>query len=118
MLTGPRQVGKSTLLRNIYEGHPYSYVSLDDTLEMNLADSDPRLFLQRHPYPVIIDEAQKAPSLFVELERVINDVRSKKGNKAASGMFIISGSTRHDLMDRAEESLAGRVGIINMDSQH
>lgn len=116
MLTGPRQVGKSTLLRNIYEGHPYSYVSLDDTLEMNLADSDPRLFLQRHPYPVIIDEAQKAPGLFVELERVINDVRSKKGNKAAAGMFIISGSTRHDLMDRAEESLAGRVGIISMDS--
>ena len=116
LVTGPRQIGKSTLLRNTYEGNGYSYVSLDDALERNLAIGDPRTFLSVHPWPLVIDEAQKAPELFPEIERIVNDTRSRKGNKAAAGMFILSGSSRHQLLDAAEESLAGRVGIINMDS--
>lgn len=116
LVTGPRQVGKTTLLRRTYEGSGYRYVSLDDTLEKNLAKSDPRTFLSVHPWPVVIDEAQKAPELFPEIERIINDERSLKGNRLSSGMFILTGSTRHQLLEAAEESLAGRVGIINMDA--
>lgn len=116
LVTGPRQVGKSTLIRNTYERNGYNYVSLDDTLEKNLAIGDPRTFLTIHPWPVVIDEAQKAPELFPEIERIINEHRSKKGNKASSGMFIITGSSRHQLLEKAEESLAGRVGIVNMDA--
>ena len=116
LVTGPRQVGKSTLLRNVYEGNGYHYVSLDDSLERSLAVGDPRTFLAVHPWPVVIDEAQKAPELFPEIERLINDERSLKGNQASSGMFILSGSFRHQLLEAAEESLAGRVGIIHMDS--
>ncbi len=116
LVTGPRQVGKSTLIRNAYEGNGYNYVSLDDTLEKNLAIGDPRTFLEIHPWPVVIDEAQKAPELFPEIERIINEQRSRKGNKDSAGMFIITGSSRHQLLEKAEESLAGRVGIINMDA--
>lgn len=114
ILSGPRQVGKSTFLRNVYEGKGYDYVSLDDSMERGLAIGDPTTFLSIHKWPLIIDEAQKAPELFPEIEKLINEERSKKGNKAASGMFILSGSTRHTLLEEAEESLAGRVGIINM----
>ena len=114
LLTGPRQVGKSTLLSHAYAGKGYGYVSLDDNLEKNLAKSDPRTFLSIHPYPLIIDEAQKAPELFSELERIINQRRLEVGNKEASGMYILTGSTRAQLLEAAEESLAGRVGIISM----
>lgn len=116
LVTGPRQVGKSTLIRNVYEGNGYHYVSLDDALERNLAVGDPRTFLSIHPWPVVIDEAQKAPELFPEIERIINEERSLKGNKQSAGMFIITGSSRHQLLEKAEESLAGRVGIVNMDA--
>ena len=93
LLSGPRQVGKSTLVRNIYEGNGYHYVSLDDTLERNLAKGDPRTFLSVHSWSVVIDEAQKAPELFPEIERIINEERSVKGNKLSSGMLIITGSS-------------------------
>lgn len=116
LLTGPRQVGKSTFLRNKYENQGYSYVSLDNVLSRNLARNDPRTFLTAHPWPVIIDEAQYAPELFPEIESIINEKRSLQGNKASSGMFILSGSTRHQLLEAAEESMAGRVGIIDMDA--
>ena len=114
IVTGPRQVGKTTLLINMYEDKGYNYVSLDDTLERSLAISDPRTFLEVHPYPLIIDEAQKAPELFDEIERIVNGKRSKEGNAKASGMYILTGSTRHLLLEKAEESLAGRCGIISM----
>ena len=92
----------------------FNNVFLDDILEKNIAVGDPRSFLSVHSWPLIIDEAQKAPELFPELERTINEERSTKGNKASAGMFILSGSTSLELIDRAEESLAGRIGIIEM----
>lgn len=116
LITGPRQVGKSTLLRNKYENNGFSYVSLDDTLAKSLAKNDPRTFLAIHPWPLIIDEAQKAPELFPEIEKIINECRSLEGNKNTAGMFILSGSTRHTLFESAEESLAGRIAIIDMDA--
>lgn len=69
LLTGPRQVGKSTLLYNAFLEKGYSYVSLDDSLELSIAITDPKTFLEMHPAPIIIDEVQKAPGLFPELEK-------------------------------------------------
>lgn len=114
LLTGPRQVGKSTLLYHQFLKLGYSYISLDDTLELAMAKSDPRTFLEMHPAPLIIDEAQKAKELFLELERVVNQSRLEKGNKESNGMYILSGSQKSKLLDEAEESLSGRVGILSM----
>lgn len=114
ILTGPRQVGKSTLLVNEYGKNGYSYVSLDDTSQKMLAKNDPKTFLLMHPYPLIIDEAQKAVELFDEIARIVNEKRIKEGNMEANGMYILSGSNRRDLLERSKESLAGRASILDM----
>ena len=64
LLTGPRQIGKSTILYNSFLAKGFNYVSLDDSLELMMAKSDPKSFLDVHKIPLIIDEAQKAPELF------------------------------------------------------
>lgn len=114
VLTGPRQVGKSTLLTNEYDGKGFSYVTLDNTSDRFLAQNDPKTFLVVHPYPLIIDEAQKAPQLFEEIEYIINEKRRNDGNSAANGMFILSGSSRKDLLEKVKESLTGRAALLNM----
>ena len=63
LVTGPRQVGKTTMLQKLMEGTERSYVSLDDLNERNIAKNDPELFLQLHKPPVLIDEVQYAPEL-------------------------------------------------------
>ena len=72
LVTGPRQIGKSTLLYNSFLSKGYSYISLDDSLVLAMAKNDPRTFLEINKAPLIIDEAQKAPELFPELERIVN----------------------------------------------
>ena len=114
VLTGPRQVGKTTLLTEKYDGKGFSYVTLDNTPDRLLAQNDPKTFLSIHPYPLIIDEAQKATQLFGEIEYIINEKRRLEGNDAANGMFILSGSSRIDLLEKAKESLAGRVAFLDM----
>ena len=114
LLTGPRQIGKSTLLYNWIMGSVYNYVSLDDKLELSMAKSDPKTFLSVHKSPLIIDEAQKAPELFLEIEEIVNKSRLEKGNKESNGMFVLSGSQRKQLLDEAKESLSGRVAILDM----
>ena len=114
ILTGPRQVGKSTLLYKDFVSKGYNYVSLDDVATRNLAKNSPKSFLDSNPCPLIIDEVQKAPELFDEIEKTVNETRLTKGNKKAAGMYILTGSTRHLLLDKAEESLAGRCAIVNM----
>lgn len=94
LLSGPRQIGKSTLLYNSIKDIGFSYVSLDDSLELAFAKNDPVAFLKNHTAPLIIDEIQKAPQLFPELEKIINKSRLKKGSKASNGMYILSGSQR------------------------
>ena len=64
MLTGARQVGKSTMLRKLAENEQRTYVTLDNSRDRELAQSDPKLFFQTYKPPVLIDEVQKAPSLF------------------------------------------------------
>ena len=68
LLTGPRQVGKTTMLMKLMEGSERSYVTLDDLSERALAKSDPELFLQLHKPPILIDEVQYAPELFTYIK--------------------------------------------------
>lgn len=107
-VTGPRQVGKTTMLRRLAdEGESRRYVSLDNTAQRSLAKSDPELFLQRFRPPVLIDEIQYAPELLPFIKLMV-DASDK------TGQFWITGSQPFHLMRAMSESLAGRVGIIEM----
>lgn len=106
LLTGPRQVGKTTLLEKIAEKER-KYVSLDDPAARQLAKEDPLLFLQRYEPPVIIDEIQYAPELLPYIKMHVD--KEKK-----MGEFWLTGSQMFHMMKGVSESLAGRVGIIPM----
>lgn len=112
LITGPRQVGKTTVLRQLAD-ESRAYVTLDDLEERGLAKRDPAMFLQLHPAPVMIDEVQYAPELFSYIKIEID-----KG--ADPGSFWLTGSQAFKLMELAQESLAGRVAILHMHglSQH
>lgn len=114
LISGPRQVGKSTLIFNEYNKKGYNYVDLTDITLKVFAQNDPKGFLSLYKAPLIIDEVQKAPELFEEIEKIVNEARLKKGNKEANGMYILSGSERKKLLDRSRESLAGRVALVDM----
>jgi uncharacterized protein len=106
MLTGSRQVGKTTLLKHLAEKNR-NYVTLDNPLLLNLAKSDPSLFMQRFPGPILIDEIQYAPELLPFIKMEVD--KSK-----IHGLFWLTGSQQFHLMKGVSESLAGRVGIINL----
>lgn len=106
LLTGPRQVGKTTLLAACTD-QPRSYVTLDDLDERELARHDPTLFLQRHAPPVTIDEVQYAPQLFSAIKIAVDRTRSP-------GLFWLTGSQKFHLMQGITESLAGRVAILDL----
>jgi len=106
LVTGPRQVGKTTLLQMCAETER-GYVSLDDLDARELARTDPALFLQRYPPPVVIDEVQYAPALFSAIKVAADRERQP-------GMFWLTGSQKFHLMAGITESLAGRVAIIDM----
>ena len=112
LLTGPRQVGKTTLLRTLMDDSR-AYVTLDDLEERLIAQRDPALFLQLHPAPVFIDEVQYAPQIFSYIKIEID-------NGAAPGSFWLTGSQIFRLMTLSRESLAGRVAILHLSglSQH
>ncbi len=112
LVTGPRQVGKTTLLQRLAEtqqgtGTERKYVTLDDPDVRYLAKHDPALFLQRYDPPVLIDEIQYAPELLPYIKMSVD--RSKR-----KGDFWITGSQVFHLMKNVSESLAGRVGIMNL----
>ena len=108
LVTGPRQIGKTTVLRQLAEENR-EYVTLDDLEERRLAKRDPALFLQMHTLPILIDEVQYAPELFSYIKIAVD-------NGASSGAFWITGSQTFQLMSLAQESLAGRIAILRMDS--
>jgi len=106
MVTGPRQIGKTTFLQHLAsEGR--NYVTLDDPLVRVLARDDPALFLQRFPAPVLIDEIQYAPQLLPYIKMAVDRDR-------AAGSFWLTGSQQFHLMKGVAESLAGRVGVVNL----
>jgi len=106
LLTGPRQVGKTTLLENISD-ETRKYVTLDDLEQRQLAKTDPALFLQIHQPPLIIDEVQYAPELFSYIKIYVDKNKTQ-------GLFWLTGSQKFHLMKNITESLAGRVAILDM----
>ena len=105
LVTGARQVGKSTLLKHCDENR--NYVSLDDLSERELAINEPKLFLETHKAPLIIDEIQYAPNLLSYIKLIV-DKSDKKGQ------YWLTGSQQFHLMKNVSESLAGRVGILDL----
>ena len=112
LITGPRQVGKTTVLKQLAAADR-EYVTLDDLEDRALAKRDPALFLQMHSLPIFIDEVQYAPELFSYIKIAID-------NGAAPGSFWLIGSQAFQMMELAQESLAGRVALLHMPalSQH
>ena len=112
LITGPRQVGKTTVLKQLAAADR-EYVTLDDLEDRALAKRDPALFLQMHSLPIFIDEVQYAPELFSYIKISID-------NGAAPGSFWLTGSQAFKMMELAQESLAGRVALLHMPalSQH
>jgi uncharacterized protein len=111
LITGARQVGKSTLAFE-FEKMGFGYVSLDSSREREMANKDPELFLELHPWPLIIDEVQRAPVLFSAIEEIVNNEKRKRNNNY--GMYILTASQMYKLMNGVTESLAGRISIIHM----
>ena len=109
LVTGPRQVGKTTMLKKLMEGTNRGYVTLDDLNERQLAKTDPVLFLQLHKPPVLIDEVQYAPELFTYIK-----IHADKTHEA--GAFWLTGSQVFKLMQGVQESLAGRVAVLSLTS--
>ena len=107
MVTGARQVGKSTMLKHLAADQNRAYVSMDNARDRELAQSDPKLFFQTYKPPVLIDEAQKAPELF-ETIKIICD------NSDERGLFWLTGSQSKKLLKQAGDSLAGRICILRM----
>lgn len=107
LLTGARQVGKTTLLKHLAQNSNRTYVTLDDLAVRSLALSDPALFLQRYTPPLLIDEIQYAPQL-------LSYIKMHADNGAKNGDIWLTGSQRLPLMQGVTESLAGRVGIIDL----
>lgn len=109
LLTGPRQAGKTTMLRVLAEKESKGreYVSLDDLATRDMAKNDPALFLQIHKPPVLIDEVQYAPELFTYIKIHIDEHHNP-------GDFWMTGSQIFRLMRGVQESLAGRVALLHM----
>jgi len=106
LVTGPRQVGKTTMLQSL-SGPERKYVTLDDPDLRRLAKADPSLFLQRFTPPVIIDEIQYAPELLPYIKMHVDSTRR-------TDEFWLTGSQVFQTMQNVSESLAGRVGIVNL----
>jgi len=104
-VTGPRQSGKTTLVRQVFSGKPY--VSLEDPAERSFAEEDPRGFLARFSGGAIFDEAQRWPDLFSFLQGMVDADRSP-------GRFILTGSQQFGLLSGVTQSLAGRVGMTRL----
>lgn len=106
LVTGPRQVGKTTCLRNSAASNR-TYVTLDNPLLRKLAKEDPELFLQRFTTPILIDEIQYAPELLPIIKMAVD-------NSVAKGDYWLTGSQQFHLMENVSESLAGRIGILKL----
>ncbi len=107
VLTGARQTGKTTLIRQVFPD--YGYISLDSPADAQLAEENPQAFLKRYPPPLLIDEVQYAPKLFRHLKLVIDQ------NRQINGQFILTGSQKFTLMKEVSDSLAGRCALLEIE---
>ncbi len=105
LITGARQVGKTTMLKNLKSN--VNYITLDDMLLNQSAKEDPNLFLKSNKKPLIIDEVQYAPEL-------LRYIKIELDNSEEKAMFYLTGSQQFHLMKDVSESLAGRIGILNL----
>ena len=109
LVTGARQVGKTTMLEHLAENTNRTFVSLDDEDALSMANQDPALFLQAFKPPVLIDEIQKAPKLFPAIKAHVDKHKQ-------AGQVWMTGSQQFLMMKNIQESLAGRVAILNLHS--
>lgn len=104
-ITGPRQSGKTTLSKAVFQNKPY--VSLEEPDIMEFANEDPRGFLAQYPDGAVLDEVQRCPSLFSYIQGIVD----KSGKP---GLFVLTGSQQFGLISRIAQSLAGRVGLLQL----
>ena len=107
LLTGPRQVGKTTLLQKLQSEEKRSYISLDNMDSRLFAEQDPAGFIERLKLPVLIDEVQYVPSLFPYIKMCVDKAKRP-------GLFWLTGSQQFSMMKNVSESLAGRVAIFHL----
>ena len=105
LVTGARQVGKSTLLEQVTA--PIPTLTFDNAGTRAAAANAPELFFSYNAPPIYLDEIQKAPDLFSEMKQIIDKTKAK-------GLFYLSGSEQFSLMEKVSDSLAGRIGILNL----
>jgi predicted AAA+ superfamily ATPase len=104
-ITGPRQSGKTTLCKQLFSHKPY--VTLEDPDQREFAVNDPRGFLAMYPEGAVLDEIQRAPSLFSYLQGVVD-------RSSQSGLFVLTGSQQFEVMAGISQSLAGRAAVIRL----
>lgn len=105
LVSGPRQVGKTTMLEKLTAG--MNYATLDDPLLRQSAEEESSTFFKDNPPPVFVDEIQKAPALFEQIKIILDRERKK-------GQFFLSGSQQFKMMKGVSESLAGRIGLLTL----
>ncbi len=107
LVIGARQVGKSTMLKELAKGQNRTIVTMDNGFARELAQSDPELFFQTYKPPILIDEIQKAPGLLEHIKIMCDESEEH-------GRFWLTGSQRRKIMERSKETLAGRLGILRL----
>ncbi len=112
LITGARQVGKTTLCNALKDEIGAEYVTLADHDERELAKRDPYMFLAIHKAPLIIDEVQYAPELFQEIESIVD--RERLRDPLVNSLFILASSQSYGLMKDVTQSLSGRIGIVTV----
>ena len=107
LVIGARQVGKTTMLKYLAAEQSRTYVSMDNAMARTLAKSDPALFFQTYKPPIIIDEIQKAPELFEQIKIICDESEER-------GLFWLTGSQQYKVMKNIRETMAGRIGILEL----
>ena len=107
LLQGPRQCGKSTLAQALAQDLAYEYISFDDNDSYTLAQHDPVAFIRALSKPVVLDEVQRVPNLFLPIKRAVDTNRQP-------GRFLLTGSARVLQMSQIKDSLAGRMDVISL----
>ena len=106
-LLGGRQVGKSTLLREVL-GDRARTVVFDPVQDIGRARADPELFLRLNPPPLVLDEVQNAPELLAAVKRAVDE------RPGETGLYFLTGSQQLNMLGRVQESLAGRVALVDL----